>query len=180
MNRRIMQSSTYFGLSSPLSGWGCTSSLDNSCSLKPGETLPQCGSKESYCPIFYCPAGVACKQTTVSLCLCPDQLCSPLFFFFHALQSPMWLACPTCHDNKVKDTVATVDNGKANMFRTLGNWMCSAYYPFALTSLWFYLLALKTHWMKYWLAHSCLFECTNVSVNFQYADPLVSVLRYIF
>lgn len=31
----------------------------------------------------------------------------------------MWLPCPTCHHNKVKDTAVTVDNGKANMFHHL-------------------------------------------------------------
>lgn len=81
------------------------------------ETSPQHGGKESYCPIFYCTSGVACKQNTVSLCLCPDQL--GILDFFHILQSPMWLPCPTCHYNKLKDTAVTVDNGKANMFHRL-------------------------------------------------------------
>lgn len=35
----------------------------------------------------------------------------------------MWLPCPTCHRNKVKDTAVTVDNGKANMLEA--RHMCS-------------------------------------------------------
>lgn len=67
-------------LSSPLCAHGCTSSSDNSCPPQPGKPLPQFGSKEFYCPVFYCAARVACKQNTICLCLCGDQLCR---LYFH-------------------------------------------------------------------------------------------------
>lgn len=79
-------------LSVLLSACGCTRSLEfrQSLQLETRETSPHYRSKESYCPVFYCVAGVACKQNIEGLCLWVDQLYT--FFgvcFFFLLSSSM-------------------------------------------------------------------------------------------
>lgn len=114
----ITQSPTYISLSSPLSACGCTSSLDNSSSLKPGKPRHSMGQKSpivlSSIVLLEWPA-----NRTLSAFVFERISCADLFFFLHALWSPMWSKCPTCHHNKVKDSAVTVDNGQANMFHRL-------------------------------------------------------------
>lgn len=57
-------------LSVLLSACGCARSLEfRQCQFETRETSPPDRSKESYCPVFYCVVGVACKQNIEWLCL---------------------------------------------------------------------------------------------------------------